>query len=104
MASFTAPATVLGGNDVVYSQGYWSVGLRAGLDSTWNFSDHFGLYVNTAVSALWGQFKAKARSFDTNTAKGTSDVLVAQQTNNLHTVNPVLQIEGGAADRLDLVR
>ncbi len=96
VASFSNVSNVLGNSQVKYHQDYWGIGLRAGLDSVWEWCDHIGLYANTAVSALWGRFDAHAHAHDTSTlAPIHSDVLVADQTNNLHTVNPVLQLEAG---------
>lgn len=90
-------ASVLGDNKVRFQQSYWGVGLRAGLDSYWSCCRYLGLFANSALSALWGQFNARARSYDTNNTGATySDVLIADQRSRPHTLSPVLQLEIGA--------
>jgi len=93
LADFSA---VIGSNRVLFRQSYWGLGLRAGLDSYWSCFRYLALFANTAVSALWGQFNSRARSFDTNTLSGYSDVLIADQRFRPHTLSPVIELGIGA--------
>lgn len=94
--SLTDTAAVLGENRVLFRQRYWGVGLRAGLDSYWSVWRYFGLFANSAVSALWSQFNNQVRSFDTNTIAGYNNVLIGYQKHSPHTLIPVVQLEIGA--------
>jgi hypothetical protein len=90
ISSFTTflPA---GNNQVQFKQNSWGVGARFGLDGVWKFSRHFGLFIDSAFAALWGQFTARGRSYDTNTAAGYSNVLISDQRLNIYTVIPVIE-------------
>lgn len=94
--SLTNFAAVLGENRDLFRQRYWGVGLRVGLDSYWSTWRYFGLFANSALSALWGQFDSQIRSFDTNTLIGYNNVLIANQKFRPHTLIPVLQLQIGA--------
>lgn len=90
VSSFSSFAS-LGHNRVQFDQSSWAVGLRFGLDTSWRCCQHLSLLLDSAVSALYGNFTAKATSYDTNI--GTySDVLIGNQTLNLYTVSPVIQV------------
>ena len=95
VASTTAFSDILGQNKVIVDQGFWGVGIRLGLDGSWRFIDHLGLYTNSAISTLWGRFDTRARSYDTNSAESYSDLLIGDTDNHFYTISPVLQAEIG---------
>jgi hypothetical protein len=95
VSSITDVDVGLGKNRVLFNQDSWGVGLRLGLDSAWRCCNHLSLFVNSAASALWGAFDAHARSYDTDVTAGYDDVLIAKQTNYLHSISPVLELEAG---------
>ncbi len=95
VASTTAFSTILGNNRVLVKQEFWGVGLRLGLDSTWKCSSHFGLYANSAFSALWSHFHTRGSSYDTNLIAGYSDLPIGNTSYRLHTISPVIQLEAG---------
>lgn len=43
-------------NQVTLDNNFKGVGLRGGLNSTWNFGSGFGLYANSALSIVYGRF------------------------------------------------
>ena len=96
VSSYTDPATSLGNNEVKFKQTFWGVGPRIGMDGLWQCCDHFGLFANTGFSALWGQFKATATSYDTNVTADYSDVLIADQVYRPSTLSPMMQLSVGA--------
>lgn len=85
----------LGHNNVTFSQDFWGVGLRTGIDGTWNCWRHLDLFANIATALLWGQFQCKGRSFDTNDILGYEDVSINNQSNNLHSLSPMIALEAG---------
>ena len=85
----------LGVNALVFKQDFWGVGLRTGGNSYWRCWDHVGLYGSTALSALWGRFKAVGRDYDTNGEADYGDVLVSDQQNIVYTLSPVLEVGAG---------
>jgi len=94
VSSFTTPVTPLGNNQVTFHQDFWGVGPRAGFDTDWKCYKHIGLFANTAFSALWGQFKSRGKSYDTNFSS-YKDVLIANQFNSFYTLSPVMELELG---------
>lgn len=95
----TSSFAVVGDNKVVFKQNYWGLGIRAGLDTTWKCCDHLALFANATVSGLWGHFKAKGKSYDTNNdpmvAQNYSNVVISNQINSFSTLSPVVQVELG---------
>ncbi|MCH9630954.1 MAG: hypothetical protein S4CHLAM37_09650 [Chlamydiia bacterium] len=91
-----------------FKQNYWGVGIRTGMDTSWQFTKSFGIYGNWALSALWGQFDTKRKDTTqstetiTNTTDPDSDetntVLPSRMvdvTNKFHTLSPVLELALG---------
>jgi hypothetical protein len=93
--STTNAATVLGNNQVVSTQSFWGVGPRVGLDSSWQCCDHFGLFADSALAALWSQFTTHGKSYDTNVSGAYSNVLIADQVYQPSTLTPVAQLQVG---------
>ncbi len=95
----TDSSAVVGNNKVIFKQNYWGVGIRTGLDTTWKCCNHLALFANASVSGLWGHFKAKGKSYDTNqdpmVTQNYSNVVIMNQINSFYTLSPVVQIELG---------
>jgi hypothetical protein len=101
VASISSSSTNLGNNKILFHQTSWGVGLRLGLDGIWKCCKHLELYGNSAISALYGKFNARGRSYDTNFSAGYSHVLIADQLDKLYTVSPVIQAEIGVQSDWD---
>lgn len=88
-----------------FKQNYWGVGIRTGMDTSWQFMKSFGIFGNWALSALWGQFdvtrKDWSQSTVTTTVDGTSTaevILPSYMTNvvkKFHTLSAVLELALG---------
>jgi hypothetical protein len=85
----------LGVDALVFKQDFWGVGLRTGGNGYWRCWDHVGLYMNSALSALWGRFKAVGRAYDTNGVADYGNVLISDQQNVVYTLSPVLEVGAG---------
>ncbi|PCI95148.1 hypothetical protein COB11_02915 [Candidatus Aerophobetes bacterium] len=91
-----------------FKQSYWGVGIRTGMDTSWQFIQSFGVYGNWALSALWGQFDVNRRDttqstetiVDTeNSSNDATNVILPSRivdvTNRFHTLSPVLELALG---------
>jgi hypothetical protein len=94
--STTSLSTVNGSNSLKFEQKFWGVGPRIGLDGTWQCCNHFGLFANTGLSALWSRFNDHATSYDTNATAGYTNVEISNQYNRFNTLIPVTQLLIGA--------
>ena len=97
-------------------QNYWGVGIRTGMDTSWQIVKCFGIYGNWALSALWGKFDVSrkdncqytyaAQEFEgpedpegegtittTTTTVPLSSMMFVQ--NQFHTLNAVLELALG---------
>ncbi|MBX3718876.1 MAG: hypothetical protein KF898_04435 [Parachlamydiales bacterium] len=61
--------------DLDLDQKMWSIGLRAGLDTVWHFTKHWGLYGNLSISPLWTSFDSRAKQIETVRANTASPFL-----------------------------
>jgi hypothetical protein len=95
VASVTNSVAKLGDNKIDFHQTFWGVGPRLGLDSLWECQKHFGIYADSAFALLWGPFKARSKSHDTNLAQGYSNVLIADQLNRVTTLSPMIELAIG---------
>jgi hypothetical protein len=89
-------SVALGNNKVRVQQHFWGVGPRVGLNSYWNCCRYLGLFANSSLSVLWGQFNTRTRSYDTNTLRGYSNNLIADQRFRPHSLSPIAELEIGA--------
>lgn len=84
-------------------QNYWGVGIRTGLNTSWQFNKNWSLFSDTALSALWGQFKITR--VDTSSQDGADssnkitikkdNVIVTNMNKRIHTLRPVLELDLG---------
>ena len=80
------------------SQDFWGVGIRAGLNNSWQFLYNFCFYGDLALSILWGQFDLDRN--DQYTPAGNVAVTTLHTGVSPHTFEPVLEL--GAGFRWDL--
>jgi len=80
-------------------QDYWGIGLRFGMNTTWKMDQHWGLYGNLSLSALWSQFQVKRedKRFDTlnNLANPTplnTEITTLNAQDDFHTIKGVLEL------------
>lgn len=78
-------------------QHFWGVGVMAGLNSSWKITNDFSIFVNTAVSNLWGQFKNTKKTSisyneDSTTKLDTVYTDLSNEYQSLHTISPVLEL------------
>lgn len=95
VGSTTNALNTIGENQVNFRQQFGGVGPRAGLDTSWQCIDHYGLFANTSFAALWSKFKSVSSSVDSNFSSGYTNVLIAKQANRPKTLSPVGSIEIG---------
>jgi hypothetical protein len=98
--TFNGNQGVIGNNQVFFHQKFWGIGPRVCLDTVWKFCDHVSFFANSALAALWGQFRAHAYSYDTNnnpnsTSSNYSQILIGNQVNHFHTLSPLVQLALG---------
>ncbi|MCB1110913.1 MAG: hypothetical protein KDK64_08020 [Chlamydiia bacterium] len=74
------------------NQDFWGVGLRAGLNNTFQFTKNFSFFGDLALSLIWGQFDLdrKERITVNNVTTTVVDTGVKP-----HTTEPVANIEAG---------
>ena len=92
-----ATSTTTGSYTIHNKQSFWGVGIRPGLSSCWELTDHLSIFGETSFSALWGYFDTTRTDVATQT---TTDEKIAS-FNNLtvtnanqrnHTICPVLEL------------
>jgi len=66
---------------------YWGVGIRTGLDSSWQFSPCLSAIGEVAISALWEGYKTKRKVV-------SAELLLTEVdfTSECHRINPVLEL------------
>jgi len=76
-----------------FDHDYWGVGIRAGLDTAWHFTNNFSIVGDVALSGMWGQFDVDRRDVASrfNDETFLSTVLLNTE-NQFHTVKPVLEL------------
>ncbi len=72
------------------------VGLRAGFNSAWQFSNYFSLYGNFGITALWNKFDIDRK--DTFNESGSTQTQINIE-NDFYTIKPVIEL--GIGLRLD---
>ncbi len=73
-------------------QDFWGIGLRAGLDTSWQFTQNWSFFADFALSVLWGEFDLERKD---------RSVVAGVDTTNIHTgidartFEPALAIDAG---------
>lgn len=73
-------------------QDFWGIGIRAGLDTSWQFTHSFSFFGDLALAILWGEFDLERK--DQNSVGGvvTTNIYTGVQA---RTFEPVLNLEAG---------
>ncbi|MCB1080413.1 MAG: MOMP family protein [Chlamydiia bacterium] len=74
------------------NQDFWGIGLRAGLNTAWQFTHNFSFYGNLAAAILWGQFDLDRKDRATVNNVTTTNIHTGV---NPHTFEPVLSLGAG---------
>ncbi len=73
-------------------QDFWGIGLRAGLNTAWQFTHNFSFYGNLAAAILWGQFELDRRDRSTLNDVTTTNIHTRVSP---HTFEPILSLGAG---------
>ena len=71
----------------------WGVGMRGGLNTSWQFSKHIGLYGNLALSQLWLKYKIGRQ--DAMQKDDSDRIPVLDVENRLHLMKPAIELACG---------
>lgn len=73
-------------------QDFWGIGLRAGLNDTFQFTKNFSFFADLAASILWGQFDVHRTEQTTVNNVTTRNLDLGVKP---HTAEPVLSLDAG---------
>lgn len=73
-----------------YSQKFWGVGFRTGLDSGWHFDENWSIYGDFAAAVLWSSFKVASSEYD-----NLADAYNINTLSQTYGVQTVLDLEMG---------
>lgn len=85
----------------IYNQiSYWGVGIRPGLSSSWLLTQHFSIFSESYVSAMWSYFQSSRKD---NASQTTTDsnyfnfnnLTITDAKQTFHTITPVLELQIG---------
>ena len=100
--STSAPFTrsELGYYKISLNQFYWGVGVRAGMDASWQFTPSWSIYGDWALSALWGKFDINRTDLQSqaNGSTAATTFVNAQIVNSereFHSLRAVLELALG---------
>ena len=79
-------------NRLDLKQDYWGVGLRAGLNTAWQFTKNLSFFGDLAIATLWGQFDLARREYLTQFGATNTTFYTAA---NPHTLEPVIDLHAG---------
>jgi len=79
-------------NRLSLKQDFWGMGLRAGLDTAWQFNHNFSLFADFALAILWGQFEVSRRDRNIRNDVDTTNLFISGQP---HTFEPTLALDAG---------
>jgi len=79
-------------NEVVIENDFKGVGIRAGLDSTWNFGCGWGFYGNFAASILYGRFSVDHDETNRNAASPHEKVKILDTTESFRASRAILDL------------
>lgn len=75
-------------------QNLWGIGMRTGLNTSWQFYKWFGLYGDFALSGMWLNYKVNRKDFLVNLPQH-DQVITTYLDSHLHQVKPVLEFALG---------
>jgi len=74
------------------NQDFWGIGLRAGLNTSWQFTQNWSFYADFALSILWGEFDLDRKDRSIINDVDTTNIHTGVSP---HTFEPVLSIDAG---------
>jgi hypothetical protein len=69
-----------------YSQKFWGVGFRTGLDSGWHFDENWSIYGDFAAAVLWSSYKVSSSETDNFVSPAVYNYNTQSQTYGVQTV------------------
>lgn len=82
-----------------FDHSIWGLGMRGGLNTSWQFSKYIGLYGNLAFSGIWLHYnidrKDTFETFDANPQVPSSETTTYNVQDHLRLVKPVLEFGMG---------
>jgi len=95
-ASDGSGSTVLGFYHIYNTQHFWGVGVRVGLDSSWQFNRNWSIFGDWALSTLWSYFTVTRvdTAQDRSVSLGSS-LTLTNEARKFHSVRPVLELDIG---------
>lgn len=93
----TSSYTAVGGQQLHFGQQFWGVGPVFGIDGTWQCFKHLGFFGTTSFAALWGNFDAVSKTFETNYLPDSpyKELNTIDMKFNPTTLSPVMEISLG---------
>lgn len=93
--SFLANGTELEYSQMNNNLKNWGIGIRAGFDTAWHFTNSFSLLGEFALTGLWEQFKVhrvdSSTIFAASTLTGPGNVSGVNHTSNYYNLKPVIE-------------
>lgn len=78
---------------------FWGVGIRPGLQTSWQLSSQWSIFGDLALSALWGQFKNTEKEHlvisNLENTDNSGEYDSQQYVGSFHTITPVLEFALG---------
>jgi len=77
---------------------HWGIGIRAGLNTAWQFNHNWSIFGDLALAALWGRFDVcrKDRTvWEVPSTDTTNDTTAFWSQRRFYNVNPVLELDLG---------
>ena len=75
-------------------QDYWGIGIRAGLDTAWQFDNNWSIYGDFALSALWSRYDVDRKDTMNQLDNLAPDAILNTPFNIIHTENDFHTIKG----------
>jgi len=76
--------------DQKFRENYRGLGIRGGIDTSWQFSRNWGIFGDLALSGMWSRFHETRKDFTTSTTGAQSVFIFTKES--LYTITPVLEL------------
>ena len=80
---------------ITLEQNFWGIGIRPGLETSWQFTSQWSIFGETSLSALWGQFKNTQKEHQKNVdildPSQNTDSDVSNISRSFYTISPVME-------------
>lgn len=95
-------ATTEGSYAILQKQSYWGIGIRPGINTSWEICKNFSIFGDAFVSAMWSYFdnSRKDSSIQKNTNQAENvlsfpETTLTDTVKKIHTITPVLELALG---------